>query len=130
MAIRVKFEIDLSLSENSIEAKELGMTPPWKGTNDQQDDGGTWRRKIVAGATDVLIDLNGLANGRLIAVKTNKTVLLKKNSAAGESWPIRPLGTGALDGIFFCTTDGITALYVTNGGSEDAEVTFTVAGIF
>ena len=130
MSIRVKFKVDLSLSETTAEGKELGLTAPWSGTNDLQDDGGTWRRKVVAGAIDVLIDLNGLANGRLIAIKSNKEITVKKNATTGEAWTIRPLGTGALDGVMVITTDGVTALYVTNAGTADAEVTFLVAGIF
>ena len=130
MGIRTKFLVDLSLSETTSESKELGQSPPWKGTNDQLDDGGTWRRKIIAGATNVLIDLNGLANGRLIAIKSNREITVRKNSSGGEPWTIRPLGTGATDGIMVITTDAVTALYVSNAGSEDAEVTFAVAGMF
>jgi hypothetical protein len=129
MAIRVKFDIDLQLSESSQGQKELGKSPPWSGINDQQDNGGTWRQRIDAGDTDILVDLNGLANGRLIAIKTDQEISVKKNSAGGEAWTIRPLGTGALDGIFMITTDGITSLYLTNAGSLDAEVTFSIAGV-
>lgn len=130
MAIRVKFDVSLSLSENTLENKELGVTPPWSGTNDQQDDGGTWRQKLIAGATDVLVSLNGLAHGRLIAVKTTQTITIKKNSSGGEAWTIKALGVGATDGIFVITSDSITSLYVTNAGALDAEVTFSVAGTF
>ena len=129
MAIRVKFEVDLQLSESPQGMKELGKTPPWSGTNDQQDNGGTWRQRIDAGATDVLVDLNGLANGRLIAIKSNQEISVKKNADTGEAWTIKPLGTGALDGVFMITTDGVTSLYVSNAGSIDAEVTFSVAGV-
>ena len=129
MAIRVKFELDLQVSESSLGQKELGKTAPWAGINDQQDNGGTWRQRIEAGATDVLIDVNGLANARLVAIKTDQEITVKKNDAGGEPWTIRPLGTSALDGVFMITTDGITALYVTNAGSLDAEVTFSIAGI-
>ncbi len=129
MAIRVTFDIDLALSESRSGSKELGIAP-WAGTNDQLDDGGAWRRRISAGATNVAIDINGLANGRLVAVKTSQPITLKRNSVDDTGWVIRPLGTGATDGIFICTTDGVTTLYVTNAGSEAAEVTFMVAGIF
>lgn len=129
MAIRVKFEVLLQLSETTQEGKELGKTSPWQGTNDQLENGGTWRQRIDAGATDIEVDLNGLANARLLAIKTDQEITVKKESAAGEPWVIRPLGTGALDGIFLITTDAVTKLYLTNAGSLDAEVTFSVAGI-
>lgn len=129
MAIRVKFELDLQISENSKGQKELGKTAPWSGTNDQQDNGGSWRQRLEAGSTDVLIDLNGLATGRMIAIKSDQEISVKKNSAVGEAWLITPMGTGASDGIFVITTDGVTSLYVSNAGSLDAEVTFSIAGV-
>lgn len=131
MAIRVKYTIELSLSESTADAKELGQSPPWKGTNDLQDDGGTWRRRIPASTADVEIDINGLANAHLVAIKSNKEITVKKNAATGEPWTVRPLGSSAApDGIFVVTTDAVTKLYVSNPGAEDAEVTFSVAGIF
>jgi len=129
MAIRVKYELNLQISENSHGQKELGKTAPWSGTNDQQDNGGTWRQRVVAGETDTLVDLNGLVTGHLIAIKSDQEISIKKNSNVGEAWTISPLGIGATDGIFVITTDGVTSLYVTNAGSLDAEVTFSVAGV-
>ena len=129
MAVRVTFEVLVQISENSSELKELGKSPPWRGTNDLQDEGGTWRQRLLAGATDVAVDLNGLANGRLLAIKSTQTITFKKNSAGGEEWTIRPLGTGATSGVFFATTDGITSLYFSNAGSLDAEVTISLAGL-
>lgn len=129
MSIRINYNIEVSLSESLYQIKELGQTTPWKGVNDQCDDGGTWRRTIVAGAVNVAIDINGLANGRLIAVKTTAAITLKRNVTGDTGWPIRPLGVGATDGIFICSTDGLTSLYVSNSGTVDAEVTFVVAGL-
>ena len=129
MAIRTTFEILVQLSENTQEMKELGKSPPWKGTNDTQDNGGTWRQRIAAGTTDLAVDVNGLSNARFIAIKSDQEITIKKNSAGGEAWTIRPLGSGALEGVFVASTDGVTALYVSNAGSIDAEVVFSVAGV-
>lgn len=129
MAIRVKFEILLQISESTAEGKELGKTAPWQGTSDLLENGGTWRQRIEAGDTDVEVDLNGLANGRLIAIKTDQEISFKKETAGGEPWILRPLGTGALEGVFLITTDAVTKLFFTNAGSLDAEVTISVAGI-
>jgi hypothetical protein len=129
MGVRVTFEVLVQISENTQELKELGKTPPYKGTCDLLDDGGTWRQRIVAGAVNVAVDLNGLVNGRLLAVKTNQTITMKKNASGGEPWTIRPMGTGALDGVFLATTDGITSLYFSNPGSLDAEVTISLCGM-
>lgn len=129
MAIYVNFEVKVEISEDSQEGKELGKSPPWRGKNNQQDSGGTFLQKIVAGATDVLIDLNGLSDGTLIAIKSDQELTIKKNSATGEAWTLKPLGVSALDGVFFMTTTGVTSLYVSNPGSLDAEVTFAFAGV-
>lgn len=129
MGARVTFEVLVQISENTQELKELGKTAPWRGTSDLLDNGGTWRQRIVAGASNVAVDLNGLVNGRLLAIKSNQTISFRKNSVGGEPWTIRPIGTGALDGVFLATTDGITALYFSNAGSLDAEVTISLAGM-
>jgi len=129
MAVRVTFEVLVQISENASELKELGKTPPWKGTSDLQDHGGTWRQKIIAGASNIAVDLNGLTSGRVIAIKTSQTITFKKNSSAGEAWTIRPMGLGSLDGVFFATTDGITSLHFSNAGSLDAEITISIAGL-
>lgn len=129
MSITVNINVDLSVSETSLENKELGQTSPWQGTNSQLDDGGSFRRKITAGSTDVAVPMLGLTNGRLLGIKTSQTISIKKNSSGGEPWTIRPLGVGAQDGMFLVTTDGITTVYVTNAGSLDADVTFIVGGL-
>ena len=94
-----------------------------------QDNGGTWRQRFDAGATDVEVPLAGLVTGHLIAIKTDQEISVKKNAAVGEPWMITPLGTGATDGIFMITTDGVTSLFITNAGGLDAEVTFSIAGV-
>jgi hypothetical protein len=129
MSITVNWNIELSVSETTLENKELGQTSPWQGNNSQLDDGGSFRRKIPAGSTDILVPMVGLSNGRLLGIKTSQTIIIKKNSSGGEPWTIRPLGVGALDGIFLVTTDGITSIYVSNAGSLDANVTFVVGGV-
>jgi hypothetical protein len=127
--IRIVFNVDISLSESTSQIKELGQTTPWKGLNDQCDDGGTWRQKVAAGTTNLAIGLNGITDGLFLAVKTTKEITLKRNSTADTGWPIRPLGVGATEGVFICSTDGLTSLYVTNSGTEAAEITFAVAGM-
>lgn len=129
MSVRVYFEIELSVSEDTLGQNELGKTPPWKGKTDVLDNGGTWRQRVLAGATDVAVDLNGLSNANLVAIKTTQEISIKKNSAGGEEWIIKPLGTGATDGVFMVTTDGVTSLYISNAGSIDAEVTFSLGGL-
>jgi hypothetical protein len=128
MAIRVEFELSLNISENSSGLKELGNTPPWKGKNDLLDDGGSFKRTLAGNATDVLISLEGLAVARLIGIKSNKIITVKKNSSAGEAWTIRPLGTGALDGVLIMTTDTISSLYLSNTEADAASVVIFFAG--
>lgn len=128
MGIRIKFVLDVSLSENSAGGKDLGSTPSWTGTNDNMDDGGTFRRRFAGSSTDVLVDLNGLSTGRFIAIKTTQTITIKKNATSGEAWTIQALGTGATDGIMIITTNGVTALYISVPGTTAAEVTFSLAG--
>lgn len=128
MSIRIKFNIDYSISESTSGAKELGLSSPWTGFNDILDDGGTFRRRLTAGATNVAIDLMGLTAVRFLTIKSNKTITWKKNSSSGEPTTLRALGTNATDAILFMTTDGITSLYLSNPGTDDAEVTISLSG--
>lgn len=129
MAIRTAFEVLLHLSESSLGGKELGQTAPWSGTTDVLEGGGSWRQVIPASTTDLEVDLNGVAAGRLVAIKSNREITVKKNDSANEAWTVKPLGAGALEGIFVVTTDAVTSLYVSNAGTLDADVTFLVAGL-
>lgn len=128
MAVRIRFDIKVTISENPSEANELGKTTPWVGVNDQQENGGSWTQTIAAGTVDQLVDLNGLADGTFLAIKTDETIDIKKNASGGEAWTIQPLGVGALEGFFIVSTTGVTALYVSNASAADATVTFMIAG--
>jgi len=128
MAVRIRLDIKVTISENPSESNELGKTTPWVGVNDQQEDGGSWSQTIAASTVDQLVDLNGLVDGTFLAIKTDQIIDIKKNAAGGEPWTIQPLGVGALDGFFIISTTGVTELYVSNAGAIDAKVTFMVAG--
>ena len=128
MAVRIRLDIKVTISENPSEANELGRTTPWVGVNDQQENGGSWTQTIAAGTVDKEVDINGLADATFLAIKTDQTIDVKKNAAGGEPWTVRPLGVGALDGVFIISTTGITSLFISNSSSKDAIVTFMVAG--
>ena len=128
MAVRIRHDIKITISENPSEINELGKTTPWVGTNDQQENGGSWTQNIAASVVDQLVDLNGLADATLLAIKSDETISIKKNSAGGEPWTIQALGVSSLDGFFVISTTGVTSLYVSNAGAKDATVTFMVAG--
>lgn len=128
MAIRIRLDIKVTMSENPSEANELGRTTPWLGVNDQQENGGTRTQTIAAAVVDQEISLNGLADGTFVAIKTDQTISVKKNSAGGEPWTVQALGVGALDGFFIVSTTGVTSLFVSNAGAKDAIVTFMIAG--
>ena len=128
MTISTVFRLELTLSEGACSGGQLGHADPWEGKNNQQAEGGTFRRCIPAGAVNVEVPILGLSAARLIAIKTDQAITVKKNINTGEAWTIRPLGTGALDGIFFCTTDEVTDLFFSNLGSIDAQVTISLAG--
>jgi hypothetical protein len=128
MAVRIRHDIKVTISENPSEVNELGKTTPWVGVNDQQENGGSWTQNIAASTVDQLVDMNGLADATFLAIKTNETITIKKNGAGGEAWTIQALGVGSLDGFFVVSTTGVTSIYVSNAGAKDATVTFMVAG--
>lgn len=134
MSVRARYRIEASVSSTTAEEKDLGNLKMEQVT-DGQSDGGSRKNVIAAAATDVDITPRQLATSRLLVIKcaaknpndTPTTISLKKNSTSGEAWAIVPLA-GTREAYFAITTDSVTALYVTNAGSVDMEVTVMAAG--
>jgi len=135
MPIRLRQGATITVSSSAQnENKDLGNLV-WEVVTDDLGEGGTWKTLVPASSTDLEIKLDNVANVQFLALRTNSkdptqdpvALDFKKNSAAGEVFQIKPLSK-AKEGNFLMTTDGITSLFVTNGGSIDMEVTVVIAG--
>ena len=134
MSVRTRYRVEASVSSTTAEEKDLGNLKMEQAC-DSQADGGSRKNVIVAAATDVDVTPRQLATTRMLVIRTAAknpndapgTISLKKNSTGGEAWSIVPL-SGTREGYFVTTTDSVTALYVSNLGSVDMEVTVMAAG--
>lgn len=134
MPVRVRLRIDSAISSSQIEEKDLG-NKHYEVVTDSQNEGGTWKTKIAALALDVEVSLRQVAQARLLVISTNTVdpnaapvpIQLKRNTILNEIIEITPLAT-TKQGLFALTTTGLTAIFVSNPGSVDMEITLAVAG--
>jgi len=102
---------------------------------DSLGEGGAFKTLVPAGATDLEVTLRDVADGAMLVVATNSRdpnqdpveLDLKLNSALAPATEIHPL-PGTKVGLYMVTTTGITAIYLSNGGTVDMEATIVVAG--
>jgi hypothetical protein len=129
---RIKFNLQWSVSEDSTGGRELGQSSPglWYGVNDQQDDGGTFSQQINASASNVLVPIFGLETATFLAIISDQTITISLNSTSNAPITLQPLGVGAPYAFWIGTLTDVTALYVSNPGSVNATVTFTIVGIY
>jgi hypothetical protein len=135
MPVRLRYSIDIAVSSNSNEDKDLGH-PVSEVVVDSQGEGGVFKTVLPASATDQEIKLDNIADAKFLAIKTTTvnaqdtlpTISVKKNAIGGEAIDIAPL-SGAKEGHFLLTTTGLTALYATNpDASVNVEMTVVMAG--
>jgi hypothetical protein len=134
MAVRIRYKIEASVSSTSAEEKDLGNVS-YEVTNDISGEGGTRKTFLVAAATDVALDLGNVADAKFILIRTNArtatdtlgTIEIKKNGVGGEVIDVVPL-SGAKEAHFLLTSTGITALFASNPGTVDTEITVVSVG--
>ena len=134
MPVRFRQGVKIGVSSTSAEEKDLGNLN-WEIVTDDLGEGGSWKTLVEAGETDLEIALDNLASAKFLALRTvskdpTKTPValdFKKESPTGEVFTVAPL-SGTKEGHFMICTDSITALYVTNAGAVDMEVTIVTAG--
>jgi hypothetical protein len=134
MPVRVRLRIDAAISSTSVEEKDLG-NKHYEIVADSQNEGGTWKTRVPAGAVDLNVTLRDVTTGRLLVAATNTvdpnaspgSITLKRNNIAAEAIEIAPM-SGTKQGLLALTTNGLTAVFVSNPGTVDMEITFSVAG--
>lgn len=134
MPVRVRYDATIELSSGTQEQKDLGNVS-WSVVTDGLGEGGTWKTLVPAAVTDLEIRLDNIANVNFLALKTTAkdptqtpvALDFKKETVNGEVFQVKPLPS-TKEGHYLITTDGITALFVTNTGSIDMEVIVTASG--
>jgi len=134
MSVRVRYIVSISVSSSSAEDKDIGNTQ-WQIVTDQEAKGGAWKTTLVAGATNVQLQIDNISTIQFLAIRTNTTspndaptqIQIRKNSTAGEVIEILPLGD-AVEGHLLLSTDGVTAIYASNPGAVNMDLTVIAAG--
>ncbi len=134
MPVRVRYSTSIELSSGTQEQKDLGNVT-WSLVTDGLGEGGTWKTLVPAASTDLELRLDNIANVNFLALKTSAkdptqapvALDFKRETVSGEVFTIKPLPSSK-EGHFFMTTDGLTALFVTNFGSVDMEVIVVASG--
>ena len=134
MPVRVRYKVEVSVSSSSCEEKDLGNIR-WEIVTDKQGEGGGWKTLLAAGAVNVQLPLDSITTARLLVIRTNAkdpnqtpaNINIRRNLIGAEEILIKPL-TDAKEGHFLLSTDGLTALFASNPGTVDMELTILVVG--
>ena len=134
MSVRIRYQIEASVSSTSAEEKDLGNVA-YEVVDDDSGEGGVRKTLLAAGATDVSVMLTEISAARFVLIKTNtKTstdtltaITIKKNAIGGEAITVEPL-PGATSAHLLMSTSGITDLFATNAGTVDIEITVMAVG--
>ena len=134
MSVRVRYKLETAVSSTTAEEKDLGNRR-YEVVSDGLNEGGSWKTRLLAGATDVNLSLRDVSSARLLVVSTNTvdpnelpgTIQIKRNSTGGEVIEIVPLPSSK-QGHFMITTQGLTAIYASNPGTVNMEIVLAVAG--
>ena len=134
MSVRTRYGIKLAISSSYQETKDLGNVL-YEVVTDSQSMGGVWKTTVKAGTTNAQLQMDNLSNVQLLMLRTNVKdptltpvpLTFYLNSLSNTPFIVQPLGD-ALEGHFLISTTGVTALYVTNSGAVDMDVSIGVAG--
>jgi hypothetical protein len=135
MSVRVRYSVKVKVSSNSdSEAGDLGNLS-YEVVDDQQGEGGARKFTLAAGAVDTPIDLGNVADAKMLFIRTNAkdplddpvTIELNYPLTTNDAIPVKPLGN-AKEGHFMLSTDSLTALFASNPGAIDMELTLVVVG--
>jgi hypothetical protein len=134
MSVRVRYKIEVAVSSTSAEERDLGNAR-WEVVTDVQGEKGGGKFTLAAGSTNVSIALGNVSTARLLVIRTTSKdpnqdpvdITIRRNLVGNEAIVIRPL-SDAKEGHYVCSTDSMTALFATNAGATDMELTIFVVG--
>lgn len=134
--MRFRYKVNVSVSNNESEQQDFGK-PLVDQVTDTFNEGGSWRTKVAAGATNYPVSLGSLAETKFLLIRTfpvdlNNTpasITIKRNLITNEAIEIAPYpGNDNKEGIFILSTTGITALFATNASAIDVYIWLVAGG--
>jgi CO dehydrogenase/acetyl-CoA synthase gamma subunit (corrinoid Fe-S protein) len=135
MAVRIRYSTKVQVSSDpTTESKDLGNLN-YEVVSDGLGEGGARKFTLAAAASDEPLNMGNVAAASFLFIKTNAKndldtpveITVKRNTVGNEAIPITPLTT-TKQGHFLLSTSGLTALFASNPGAVDMELTVAVAG--
>lgn len=135
MAVRVRYSMKVQISSTTAEDKDLGNLS-FEQVSDDMGEGGARKFTLAGSAVDVPLSLGNVASAKLVLIRTvskDPTVALPEvkvrlNLITGEQISLLPVGSHAKEAHLLLTSAGVTALFASNIGTTDVELTLAVAG--
>lgn len=134
MTVRVRYKLDVAISSTQAEEKDLG-NGRFEIVVDSQGEGGSWKITLPAGAVDTPIQLPNVTTAKFLVIRTTpknpnatpSVIGFRRDLITNEVINVMSLSTSK-EGYFMLTTDSLLALFATNPGTVDMEITVYVAG--
>lgn len=132
--MRIRYQATVAVSSDTSEAKDLGQLRN-EVVSDDFGEGGTWKTTLANGASDVELRLDNIAAVRFLYIRTTPKdpaddpvqINVKRNTVGNEELPIVPMDS-TKEGHLLWATDSLTALYASNPGAVDMELTIVAIG--
>ena len=134
MTVRVRYKLEVAISSTNAEEKDLG-NGKYEIVVDSQGEGGSRKLTLPAGAVDTPIQLGNVTTAKFLMIRTTpknpnatpSVVKIKRDTVLGEEIAIQSLTTSK-EGYLVLTTDSMTALFASNPGTVEMDLTVFVAG--
>jgi len=134
MTIRVRYKLEIAISSDQAEERDLG-NGKYEIVVDSQGEGGAWKTTLAAGAVNTPVQLPNVSTAKFLVVRTTpknpnavpSVVSLRRETVVGEEIKVQSLTTSK-EGYFMLTTDSLTALFASNPGTVEMDLTVFVAG--
>lgn len=118
MRLRLRVQAFVSTSvaeENDVASVDRGLV------SDDFQEGGAVRVRVAGGATNLAVALPAVANAGFVLIRTEAVddtlapvpLTVRLNDPTASPITIEPIGTDRR-GFFLVTTDGVTAIYLSN----------------
>lgn len=134
MPVRVRYAIQVAISSDDSEAKDLG-NGDFEIVDDTQGEGGSRKITLAASAVDVALSVADVASAKFFLLRATPKdpndscheVLIRLNGIANQQLSVKPLGTSK-EAWFWITTSTLTSVHASNAGATDMALTIFVAG--
>lgn len=134
MTVRTRYRVEIKISSTSAEEADLANIKTEVVTDDF-GEGGSRKWTLAAGAVDVPIALGNVLTTRFLSIRTNSkdpnllpvAISVKFGTILDPAFTIEPMPS-TKEGHFLWSTSGVSAMFASNPGATDMDLTVANAG--